>query len=183
MIAFHGDEAVKAKYLARVREHAAADRLIHGIGWQDGKGCAIGCTLEAYDHALYPVELGIPEVIARLEDAIFEGLGNGRAQAWPEQVLAAIKPGADLSRVSWQFLHWLLTESGIGAFDDPLVREAVANCALVVLPLTRGEPVDASAARSAASAAWSAASAESAARSAAWEKMAVKLLELLAAAE
>lgn len=28
-----------------------ADNIIRGTGWEDGKGCAIGCTLEKYDHA------------------------------------------------------------------------------------------------------------------------------------
>ena len=175
MFAFHNDPAIKAKYLARVRAHAAADELVKGTGWStDGKGCAIGCTLEAYDHARYPIELGIPEMLARLEDCIFEGLANDIAQRWPERFLETIEPGADLSRVGWQFLHWLLTESGIGSYDHPLVKDAVAQCAAVIEPLTRGEPADASAAWSAArsaarSAAWSAESAaKSAAKSAAW---------------
>src|SRR5215831_14846120 len=177
MLAFHNDTAIKEKYLTRVAAHRAADELIHGTGWSNGKGCAIGCTLENYDHSRYPIELGIPEILARLEDCIFEGLKNGKAQEWPERFLSAIRPGADLSRVGWQFLHWLLTRSGIGSYDHPIVKDAVAQCAEVLLPLTRGDPVDesawsaaesaASAAASAASAAESAASAASAAESAA----------------
>jgi hypothetical protein len=167
MYAFHGDPAIKQKYLVRVRAHRAADEIIHGVGWLDGKGCAIGCTLDNYDHSRYPTELGIPEMLACLEDTIFEGLKNGKAQEWPEQFLEAIRPGADLSRVGWKFLHWLLTESKIGAFDHDLVRDAVQQCAAVIEPLTRGEKADGNAAESARSAAMSAArSAESAARSA-----------------
>src|SRR5215831_17168540 len=167
MLAFHNDTAIKEKYLTRVAAHRAADELIHGTGWSNGKGCAIGCTLENYDHSRYPIELGIPEILARLEDCIFEGLKNGKAQEWPERFLSAIRPGADLSRVGWQFLHWLLTRSGIGSYDHPIVKDAVAQCAEVLLPLTRGDPVDESA-WSAAESAWSAAeSAASAAASAA----------------
>jgi hypothetical protein len=134
--------------------------------------------LDNYDHSRYPTELGIPEMLAFLEDTIFEGLKNGKAQEWPEQFLEAIRPGADLSRVGWKFIHWLLTESKIGAYDHELVSDAVQQCAAVIEPLTRGEKADVSAARSAESAARSAArsaansanaaNAVSAARSASW---------------
>jgi len=60
LIAYHGNPKIKEKYLKRVKAHAKADRLIQGIGWENGKGCAVGCTLEAYDHAAYETELGIP---------------------------------------------------------------------------------------------------------------------------
>lgn len=38
MIAYHGKQEVKDLYLSRVRAHREADELIHGIGWEDGKG-------------------------------------------------------------------------------------------------------------------------------------------------
>ena len=63
MKAFHNDPAIKEKYLSRVRAHRAADELIRGTGWDGHRGCAIGCTLESYDHARYPIELGVPEQI------------------------------------------------------------------------------------------------------------------------
>ena len=153
MKAFHSDPAIKAKYLARVRAHASADELIKGTGWHDGKGCAIGCTLENYDHARYPIELGIPEMLARLEDCIFEGLPNDRAQLWPAQFLEAIQPGADLTRVGWQFLYWLVTDSRIGSFDHASVRDSVAQVSAILSNLADGRPND----KSAAASAWSAA--------------------------
>ena len=45
MLAFHNDPSIKAEYLSRVAEHAAADQIIHGTYWMDGKGCAVGCTI------------------------------------------------------------------------------------------------------------------------------------------
>lgn len=99
MQAFHGKQELKDFYLARVRAHAAADALIQGTGWAGGKGCAVGCTLEAYDHSRYPVELGLPEWLAHLEDRIFEGLPNAEAMTWPDRFLEAIRPGADLEKV------------------------------------------------------------------------------------
>ena len=64
MIAFHGDPATKEKYIARVRAHREADRLVQGEIWDGDKGCAVGCTLESYEHERYPVELGVPEELA-----------------------------------------------------------------------------------------------------------------------
>lgn len=74
MQAYHNDLGVKQKYVARIKAHKAADRLVQGIGWDGKKGCAVGCTLENYSHRQYPIELGIPVHLARLEDKIFEGL-------------------------------------------------------------------------------------------------------------
>lgn len=71
---FHNDIAIKQKYLDRVIAHRKADNIIRGQGWSNGKGCAVGCTLENYDHAQYPIELGIPEWLARVEDTLFEGM-------------------------------------------------------------------------------------------------------------
>ena len=110
IIAFHGDPAIQEKYLSRVRTHREADELVQRIGWNGHKGCAVGCTLERYDHEGYEIELGIPQALARIEDAIFEGLPPDQALLWPERFLAAIQPGSDLAVIHWQFLHWILTE-------------------------------------------------------------------------
>lgn len=184
--AFHGSQIEKDAILAQLEAHRLADELVQGTGWENGKGCAIGCTFHAYDHALMDALLGPGgQMLARLEDAIFEGLPNDQAMLWPMRFMGAIRPGADISRVGWQFLHWLITdETANPGINDPLVRDAVRQCADVLEPLTRGEPAD----KSAASAAWSARSAaESAriarsARIAAWSRMADKLVELAAAA-
>ena len=138
--AYHGDPAIKAKYLARVRAHREADRLIQGTGWEGGKGCAVGCTLEAYDHNLYEDELGIPATLAYLEDRIFEGLDVATSQHWPERFLLAIEPGADLSRVTGRFLLWLLSgkNSPIAKWRDSETIRAVAK--LYRRRLTDDEP-------------------------------------------
>jgi hypothetical protein len=112
MLAYHNDPAIKAKYLKRVRAHRKADRLVQGVGavgvGKEFRSCAVGCTLEVYDHGRYPIELGIPEVLARLEDRIFEGMKPADAMKWPTAFLSAIKPGADLSMVWPRFALWML---------------------------------------------------------------------------
>lgn len=169
MLAYHNDPTIKAKLLADLQAHADHDRLVKGQYWENGKGCAVGCTLQSFgadntsDHAEYERLLGIPQILARLEDVIFEGLPNVAAMKWPMRFSAAITPGADLSRVGWKFLYWLLTDE-LPKTDDKRVNAAIAQCAAVLLPLTHGEPVD----REAADAArYAAAEAEEAADAAA----------------
>ena len=181
--AYHGDPAIKAKYLARVRAHREADRLIQGTGWEGGKGCAVGCTLEAYDHALYETELGIPVALAHLEDAVFEGLDASTAQYWPERFLSAIEPGADLSQVGDQFVLWLLSgaDSPIAEWTGSAPIQAVAN--LYRRRLDGDEPTEAEWNASWA-ASWAAAmnaswAAAAAARAAPWLTMSNKLEQLL----
>jgi len=117
LLAFHGSSDIKTKYLNRVREHREADQLVQGVTWdkQSQKGCAIGCTLHGYSHSAYEEELGIPAVLAQLEDGIFEGLSVPDSREWPERFLSAIQPGADLSMVWPQFAHWLLVDPDHGA--------------------------------------------------------------------
>jgi hypothetical protein len=124
MLSYHNDPAIKEKYLARVRAHAADDELIHGTYWQDGKGCAVGCTVHSADHSAYEVELGIPRVLARLEDGIFEGMKNGRSKHWPEQFLSAIEVGRDLSLVWPRFAVWLLTDKWHGVLQYAKTQKA-----------------------------------------------------------
>lgn len=110
MKAFHNNVQIKKKYLKRVRDHAKLDQIVKGQYWENGKGCAVGCTIHSDRHSNYETELGIPTVLARLEDRIFEGLDNKRAMLWPEQFLSAIKTGADLSKVWPKFAIFLLTD-------------------------------------------------------------------------
>jgi hypothetical protein len=181
MLAFHGKRTLKVAMLREVRKHENADQIVAGhYGMENGKwtGCAVGCSirslaliqkrkLDTSDHMLFESEAGVPVMLARLQDTLFEGLPESERVSFPRKFWTAIQPSADLSRVGWKFLYWLLTEELEGR-DHPLVRDAIKQCADVLVPLTKGRPVDASAAWSAESAAWSAAwSAEGAARSAA----------------
>ena len=109
--AFHNDPKIKEKYLARVIAHREADQLVKGRYWEGGKGCAVGCTVHSSSHAAYEKDLGIPQVLARLEDRIFENIPNDLALTWPERFLSAIGVGADLSKVWPKFAIFLLTDA------------------------------------------------------------------------
>lgn len=123
MLAYLDDPKIKAKYLKRVRAHAKADEIVKGYYWQDGKGCAVGCTIHSDRYGAYETELGIPGMLARLEDMIFEGAAAGFAKAWPERFLKAIKPGADLSNVGWRFQHWRLLDPAYGSARSAIYEQ------------------------------------------------------------
>jgi hypothetical protein len=143
MIAFHGKTKIKKQYVARVLAHQKADEIVKGQYWKEGKGCAVGCTIHGSDHAQYETELGIPRVIARLEDGIFEALPNDLAQAWPARFLKAVPVGADLSNVWPQFAVWLLTDERYGVIqfaNTEARRQAIQSVAdLYVLKLEGAE--------------------------------------------
>lgn len=183
MLAYHGNPKIKAQYLDRIRAHAAADEIIKGQYWKNGKGCAVGCTIHSGDHAAYEDELGIPIEIAYLEDAIFEGLPNGVAKAWPGRFLVAIQPGADLSLVWPRFAVRLLSDPEHGM---AVLAKASPDCLAAIKAVSTlherhisGDPpsgVEWEKARAAARAA------RDAARDAHWTRCAEWLIELLGAA-
>lgn len=186
MLSFHSNEAIKAKLIARMDAHAAADEITQGIGWENGKGCFIGCSLNNYDHSKWPKLLGLPEWLARLCDTVFEGLPNDEAKAFAIELPRRIPVGRDLEPVR----HMVaiarmdrLLDAQRSALEAGHLHEAHESIQMTVsaLEIARhcheadlaGNACDWSAARSAA---WSAAEsaelaaelAESAARSAAY---------------
>jgi hypothetical protein len=100
--AWHGDPAIQQKYVTRFAAHRAADEVIQGTGFDNGRGCFVGCTLDEYAHERFPIELGWPEWLAHLADAIFEGLPKADAPQFGTDMLAAPRPGADLEPVRWK---------------------------------------------------------------------------------
>jgi len=168
MLSFHNDPAVKQKYLTRVRGHEAADNIIRGTGWENGKGCAVGCTLENYDHSRYPIELGVPEWLARVEDTLFEGMSVEKSHTWPRVFLESIPVGvsdSDLDRkVKAPFLVMVL-KSTLDTFDHekfPDVKSAVDGSIALWEREDIGSDEWKEAARAAADAAWAAWAADAA---------------------
>lgn len=139
MIAYHGLETNKDDILTQIKRHRLADEITKGFYWQDGKGCAVGCTIHSSNHIDYEERFGIPVMLARMEDKIFEGLPNRLAKMWPERFMGAIKPGADLSDVGWQLLHWVLSNNtDESKFHNKEVKDAAIYCADVLLPIMIG---------------------------------------------
>ncbi len=117
MQTFHNDPSIKQKYIERLELHRAHDEIVKGIYWENGKGCAVGCTIHGSDYTAYERELGIPRVIASLEDGIFEGLPSHIAKDFPLRFLNAVPVGVDLMISFYQFMHWLLVDKEDGVIN------------------------------------------------------------------
>ena len=170
MLSYLNNHAVKDKYIARFAAHRVADEVIQGQGFQNGRGCFVGCTLDAYDHERFPIELGWPEWLAHLADSIFESLPMHRAPRFGTDLLEAIPVGVNLEPVRSRFLLTVQRRNLVRmeANTDESAPEVIAAIKTAIGLLEKDEP----ASSAAWSAAWSvaesaAASARSAARSAA----------------
>src|ERR1700744_2804124 len=157
MLAYHNNVAVKEKYVARMSAHIDADELVRGIGYENGervRGCAVGCTLNNYNHSQYPVELGIPEWLARLEDTLFENMSFEKSKNFPLLFLEAINVGSDLEKIKAPFLIYIL-EGVLDKFDRakfPDVLKAIQD----VIDLYKSGETDLNKFEAAAEAAWAA---------------------------
>jgi hypothetical protein len=131
MQAFNNDTELKNKLVEQVIWHREQDRIIAGtygkFADKNFKGCAVGCSLHSYgiinkieidtsDHKSYEL-FGIPRLLAKLEDGIFEGLLEKEQKVWPEQFMQAINVGADLSTVWPKFAVWLLVDKKHGVIQ------------------------------------------------------------------
>ena len=99
MKAFLGQKSTKQFYVDRIKRHRSKESLLQSFEyWADGKGCALGCTLEQGEgvHEAYPEKLGLPVWLAYLEEHIFEALPEADAKEWPLQFLEAIPVGASI---------------------------------------------------------------------------------------
>ena len=146
MLTFHNDPGIKAKYLARVKAHQEADEIIQGHYWQNGKGCAVGCTIEGNDHKKYETELGVPRSIAYLEDRLFELISNENAKLFPYKFLDAIPVGVDLKKnnIIPKFLHWLLVDEQYGVINfanTDQIKEVIINVATLIHKKINGKRV------------------------------------------
>ena len=144
MEAFFNDEKIKQKYLKRVEDHRKADELIKGKYWENGKGCAVGCTIHSSDHYAYETELGIPRWLARVEDRIFEGLSEEESKKWPETFLKAIKPGVNLNLVLKPFLIFIV-ECASEKFDHKKFPKQAKKIKESLKKLKKIKPADAAA--------------------------------------
>ncbi len=90
-----------------VAEHIAADAVVQGDYWDrnEERGCFIGCLAHSNDPSVPERTYGLPVMVQRIAEGIFEALPPDEARqffaALPEAVAC---DGKDLSRVGWQFL-------------------------------------------------------------------------------
>ena len=167
--------------MTRLQEHKRLDQIVNGLGYyynQEGnhKGCHLGCLTHFDDDSHEATErmFGIPERIARLLEAVFEGLDSDKCVNWVIESTEAISVGADLSLAHHHLAAWLLGSESPSALGNKnkLVAAPVKDVLALHQRMIDGDSVGAAeweAADSAAdSAAYSAARAADSADSAAY---------------
>jgi hypothetical protein len=105
---FHGDKKIKAEYIARVKDHVQAGEIIQGHYRLGDYRDAINATVHSSSHMDYETKLGIPFVVARIEDRVFEALPSPDFKEFPVKFLEIIPVGISLKMASYKFFSWLL---------------------------------------------------------------------------
>ena len=157
------------KLRQEVAAHVAADSIVQGAYWdsENKRGCFIGCLAKNDDPAINEVTYGLPIMVQRIAENIFEALPANDAKAFFAALPDAVScDGKDLSKVGWQFL----------AAELRSLPEQSAEIQAVIDPVIAGMDLLASGqiwAAAAARAAWAAAAraawaADAAAAAAAW---------------
>ena len=94
---------------AEVAAHIAADAVIQGTYWKEGRGCFIGCLTHSVKAEAVTHKFGMPLPLVRIAEHIFESLPAADAKAFFAAVPEAIgADGKDLSKLHWLFLADML---------------------------------------------------------------------------
>ena len=91
----------------QVAAHVAADSIAQGIYWDERnkRGCFIGCLAHSDDPGINEQTYGLPVMLQRIAESIFEALPDDEAKAFFAALPDAVGcDGKDLSKVGWQFL-------------------------------------------------------------------------------
>ena len=110
-----------------VQQHVAADSVIQGNYWDGSRGCFIGCLNHSDDPTGAEKQYGLPVMVQRIAESIFERLPSKDAVKFFAALPNAIGcDGKDLSRIGWQFLAQALRNmppqpAEIQAVVDPVI--------------------------------------------------------------
>jgi len=155
--AFHNQLPLQKEFLDRVQGHYDADEIIHGVYWERGKGCAIGCMVHSNQHKDLESLYGIPVWIGRLVEVLFEGMENKFSKEFVLNFAKTISKPSFLGFDNWSHVYHLLgfhiLEKECKHIDHPLVKQPIHD----IMILHKTEETDKEKWTAAASAAESAA--------------------------
>ncbi len=138
MQAFHNNILLQKELLDKVQGHYDADEIIHGVYWENGKGCALGCITHSNQHKDLESLYGIPEWIGRLIDILFEGMDNKYSKEFVLDFVKTITKQSFLGFDNWQHVfHQIclhILENICKHIDHPLVKQSI--CDIIILHKT-----------------------------------------------
>lgn len=134
--AFHGDPAVKAQALERLRRHIAGGSFVYFPAWEDGKANVIGAVVEADDTPSYAAQLGYPIALAETLPMFVNGFRpKAEAERFAEAWLERTPVGADLTRIVSQLVLEMLGNPDLVALTER--HPAVKQGRLAIMALHR----------------------------------------------
>ena len=95
------------KLRQEVAAHVAADAIVQGVYWDvvRKQGCFFGCLAKSDDPTINEATYGLPVMVQRIAENIFEALPADEAKAFFAALPDAVAcDGKDLTKVGWQFL-------------------------------------------------------------------------------
>lgn len=134
MQAYHDDAGLKADLLARVtaRNAAACDKP----KWANANYVNFADKASSTSEA----DLGIPALLARIQERIFIRMSNDRARTFPQRFVAAIPVGADLTLATRRFLHEIASDF-VAQTADEATRRRYEPALAISARWARGEAV------------------------------------------
>lgn len=99
--AYQSNPAVRDAAIVRLRRNAVAECLAPGpLKWDGARGSLVGCIIESDDLAQWEQTLGLPQWLATTADGVAAAQESvDAALAFGTDLLGAVRPGADVSRV------------------------------------------------------------------------------------
>lgn len=156
------NQELKYALVAEIRKHREHDQVIQGNYGEASsgrfRGCAVGCSIDSLfrlgghvlphylcgDHGVYERELGIPKILAELQDVIHEGLSDESFPTWPERFMEAVPTEKDLSLAFPKFALWFLTDETYGILNyaiGTIHQEAVEEASGLFSAIVVGEHI------------------------------------------
>lgn len=153
------NKELKSALVAEIRKHREQDQVVQGSYGEDStgkfRGCAVGCAIHALadingkflftdDHEIYERELGLPRILAELQDVIHEVLSDESFPTWPERFMEAVPTETDLSLVFPKFALWFLVDEEYGILNYAIGtkhQEAVEEAAGLFSAIVAGEHI------------------------------------------
>jgi len=114
--AFHNKESLKQEIISRMKEHIELGQLVQGEGYDkfSGKGCAVGCSINCYDHQSFADTLGVDIWIAQIYDSIHEDINVKHIAKFNIDFLNSIPIGMTIQQsdmVRLKLFYFILTRT------------------------------------------------------------------------
>ena len=142
MLSYHNNPKLKEQLEKQMELHTINDEIIQNKYWEKGKGCFIGCAAHSDDPQILEDVYGIPLVLSRIAECIFESLPSKDAKTFPLEIVRSIPVGVDLDYIWPEFAIWLLIdpEHGVARVNN---NPAITNLAKLYQQYGNNIPIEA----------------------------------------